>query len=65
MKMWKVYDDNDNDEDNNDGQRTNFDWAFGSGELKTLQACVISSFIFNNSSLVFWGWIGVGLPLWR
>ena len=33
MKMWKVYDnDNINDDENDDGQRTKF--AFGSGELK-------------------------------
>ena len=25
MKMWKVYEDNDNDDNANDGQRTNFD----------------------------------------
>ena len=32
MKMWKVYD-NSNKDDNN-GQRTNLTWAFASGELK-------------------------------
>ena len=31
MKMWKVYD---NDDYNDDGQRTNLTWAFGSGEQK-------------------------------
>ena len=25
MKMWKVYNANDNDDNNNEGQRTNFD----------------------------------------
>ena len=38
IKMWKVYDDNNNDannvNDDNDRQRTNLTWAFGSGELK-------------------------------
>ena len=42
MKMWKVYDNDDNnddddndDDDNDDGQRTNFDQK-SSGELKRL-----------------------------
>ena len=33
MKMWKVYD-NGKDNDINNGQRTNFDQKFSSGELK-------------------------------
>ena len=33
MKMWKVYD---NDDDNDDGQQTKLTWAFGSGELKSI-----------------------------
>ena len=47
MKMWKVYDnDNNNDDDNDnkdDGQRTNFDQKSSlelSGELKTYEMFV-------------------------
>ena len=39
MKMWKVYDNANDNANDNDGQRTNFwseklTWAFGLGELK-------------------------------
>ena len=36
MKMWKVYSDNDNKDDDENGQQTNFYRALGSGELKTI-----------------------------
>ena len=62
MKMWKVYD-NANDNNDNDGQRTTdkfwsekLTWAFGSGELKTimwLTAHVLGSYMYSQLFIQF------------